>query len=87
MNASYSGSTEQPTGRKEFIGTVQHFTGERVNGVFEPHLGNIVCRDSNGLNDNNEGVGRRGSHIQLCFRIAKGWHEGGQILTVFDQSD
>jgi hypothetical protein len=27
-------------------------------GVFEPHLGNIVFRDSNGLNDNNEGVCR-----------------------------
>ena len=40
------------------------------NGVFEPHLGNIVCRDSNGLNDNNEGVCRRESHIQLCFPIA-----------------
>ena len=40
------------------------------NGVFEPHLGNIVCRDSNGLNDNNEGVCRRESHNQLCFPIA-----------------
>jgi len=40
------------------------------NGVFEPHLGNNVCRDSNGLNDHNEGVGRRESHIQLCFPIS-----------------
>ena len=40
------------------------------NGVFEPHLGNIVWRDSNGLNDNNEGVCRRECHIQLCFPIA-----------------
>ena len=41
------------------------------NEIFEPHLGNIVCRDSNGLNDNNEGVCRRESHIQLVSQLPR----------------
>ena len=40
-------------------------------GVFEPHLGNTVFRDSNGLNDNNEGVCRRESHIQLVSQLPR----------------